>query len=206
MGTTPIQAQRLFGSAFVQQKSYTSFDTGAGNNLSFKNVTLPANITSDVAQQVVGRAQSGSNFSLQSTFNGQNGSAAQKSYQNPISADQFVEYVGNQSLRAVQHAADPPGVEANNLSARGPLDNVRYVTDPGNSKAVIDMRHFLVVGEKGEAFGLGVEVFQGFLLNESAFDPQDFYSNALGAEFFRTYDRNKSLGNQLRKFFNRRKK
>lgn len=59
--------------------------------------------------------------------------------------------------------------------------------DPADPNSVIDMRHFLVVGKQGELFGLGVEIGQALSSNpdarSSAFDPQDFYSNALGANF-----------------------
>lgn len=69
------------------------------------------------------------------------------------------------------------------------------------------MRHFLVVGKQGELFGLGVEIGQALnpKARDSAFDPQDFYSNALGAQFFATADPNQSFGDQLRAFFAKRK-
>lgn len=66
----------------------------------------------------------------------------------------------------------------------GPLK--RYVEDPANPDRIIDMRHFLSIGDMGEIFGLGVEVFQS--TNDrgrpSAFDLQDFYSNNLGKKFY----------------------
>ena len=121
-----------------------------------------------------------------------------------VTSDQFLNNIQGKSLGDVQHQTD--NFTRSDSSAGGPPDKYRYVVDPGNANAIIDMRHFLVIGEKGELFGLAVEIAQ-FLggYHQSAFDPQDFYSNALGAEFFRTYDPKKSLVNQLRDFFNKRK-
>ena len=74
---------------------------------------------------------------------------------------------------------------------------------------MIDMRHFLVVGKQGELFGLGVEIGQALSSNPkaraSAFDSQDFYSNALGASFFATADPSQNFREQLRGFFAKRK-
>ena len=79
------------------------------------------------------------------------------------------------------------------------------MVDPANPNAIIDMRHFFVVGQQGEIIGLGFEIIQAVLGQyDSAFDPQDFYSNALGAKFFSTYDPRKPLAPQLRGFFNKR--
>ncbi|MCC6965825.1 MAG: hypothetical protein IT391_06020, partial [Nitrospira sp.] len=120
-----------------------------------------------------------------------------------VTSDQFLNNIQGMNLGDVQHMTD--NFTRSDSSAGGPPDKFRYVTDPGNPNAVIDMRHFLVVGEKGEAFGLAVEIIQGLGGDrKSTFDPQDFYSNALGAEFFRTYDPKKPLADQLRTFFNMR--
>jgi len=92
------------------------------------------------------------------------------------------------------------------LNAPGPDEDFRYVADPGNPKAVLDMRHFLVIGEQGELVGLLVETLQ--IPSKSAWDPQDFHSNVVGAEFFKpkNYNPQKPFGDQLRKFFNKRKR
>ncbi len=120
-----------------------------------------------------------------------------------VTSDQFLNNIQGMNLGDVQHMTD--NFTRSDSSAGGPPDKFRYVVDPGNPNAIIDMRHFLVVGEKGEVFGLAVEIIQGLGGDrKSAFDPQDFYSNALGAEFFRTYDPKKPLADQLRAFFNMR--
>jgi hypothetical protein len=60
----------------------------------------------------------------------------------------------------------------------------RYVFDPLNPKAVIDMRHTLIVGKMGPAFGNANELLQLKTDPSSAMDPQDFYSNRLGYRFY----------------------
>jgi RHS repeat-associated protein len=122
-----------------------------------------------------------------------------------VTANQFVTYVGGQSLNDVLHAADRS--LRSDRSAGGPMDAFRYVVDPANPNAIIDMRHFLVVGQQGEAIGLGIEIFQALGGDRSsAFDPQDFFSNALGSQFFSSYDPSKPLSPQLRAFFSNRQK
>ena len=131
---------------------------------------------------------------------------SRKGYHNiSISADDFIKHVGNRGLRDLQYeygASNAPESEAG-----GPKEEKRYVRDPADPNSVIDMRHFLVVGKQGELFGLGVEIGQALnpKARDSAFDPQDFYSNALGAQFFATADPNQSFGDQLRAFFAKRK-
>ncbi len=125
-----------------------------------------------------------------------------------ISADEFIEYVGNRNLRDLQY--DYSSSNAPESEAPGPKkDSVRYVRDPADPNSVIDMRHFLVVGKQGQLFGLGVEIGQALSSNpdarSSAFDPQDFYSNALGAQFFATANPIQNFGDQLRAFFAKRK-
>ena len=47
------------------------------------------------------------------------------------------------------------------------------------------MRHALVIGSYGQTNGLLVEIGQGLLgFWDSAFQPQDFYSNRVGEGFF----------------------
>jgi hypothetical protein len=113
-------------------------------------------------------------------------------------------YTQNKSLAEIQHAVDQG--TASDSSAGGPDPSVRYVINPNNPAEVIDMRHFLVVGPKGESFGLLVELAQLLADNKSAFDAQDFLSNYLGSEFFRTYNANRALGDQLKQFFRSRKR
>lgn len=103
-------------------------------------------------------------------------------------------------------------------SGRGPLGSQsggptsRYVVDPANSDRVIDMRHFLSIGDMGEAIGLGVEVMQSTRESwrPSAFDLQDVYSNDLGQQFYGSdfYQQYKSgdteFSESLNKFFQNR--
>ena len=122
-----------------------------------------------------------------------------------VSAYDFVQHAGHKSLNDLQHEVDH-GL-APDSRAGGPHPDFRFVRDPADPNAIIDMRHFLVVGEKGELYGLGIELRQMLDRNNpSAFDPQDFYSNALGAEFFRGYDPKKPVADQLNDFFKNRDK
>ena len=66
----------------------------------------------------------------------------------------------------------------------GPDLNFRYVFDPLNPRAVLDMRHVLVVGKAGPIFGNLAEVGQLVIDSSSAFQRQDFYSNKIGYRFF----------------------
>lgn len=89
----------------------------------------------------------------------------------------------------------------------------RYIVDPKNSGYVIDMKHFLKAGFSGGLLSdLGgdiAEVGQAVSANlagesvVSAGDPQDYYSNRLGTEFFRNYYdpfSRKKMGEQIIEF------
>jgi len=74
-----------------------------------------------------------------------------------------------------------------------------------------DLTPSLVVGPKGELAGFAIELLQaipGLGGSESAFDPQDFYSNALGRDFFKNfYEPGKaSIADQMRDYFGQRLK
>lgn len=67
----------------------------------------------------------------------------------------------------------------------GPDSDYRYVLDPSVKNRVIDMRHALVIGSYGQLNGLLTEIGQVvFGYWDSAFQPQDFYSNKVGEGFF----------------------
>lgn len=119
-----------------------------------------------------------------------------------VTLDQFIDYTKGKSLYEIQHQMDD-GIRSS-LSAGGPDYGYRWVINPRNPSEVLDMRHFLVVGPQGEGVGLLIELAQLIGDNASAFDAQDFLSNAMGSEFFRSrsYDKTKPLGDQLRQFFN----
>ncbi|MEW6104686.1 MAG: hypothetical protein AB1630_12890, partial [bacterium] len=122
-----------------------------------------------------------------------------------ISMKEFIEYTKGKTFSELQHEVDQG--TAGDSSAGGPNYKYRYVIDPANPKRVIDMRHFLVVGPKGEGFGWAIELLQSLPIigdPNSAWDPQDLFSNALGAEFFKKhYNSNSgiSFSKQLKEFF-----
>ncbi|MEA3306710.1 MAG: RHS repeat-associated core domain-containing protein [Elusimicrobiota bacterium] len=118
-----------------------------------------------------------------------------------ITLDKFLLYAKDKSLSEVQ--TEYQKGKHGFYSAGGP--NYRYVINPLNSKEVIDMRHFLVVGQFNELFGLGVEMVQLATDPQSAFNPQDFLSNYLGTKFYSSYDKNLSWRVNLMEFFNKEK-
>jgi RHS repeat-associated protein len=111
----------------------------------------------------------------------------------------FVEYAKGKTLEDLQTELKGSGTKS---GAGGPA-KYRYVIDPANPEHVIDMRHFLVVGPQGEFVGLLIEFAQLFSDPGSAFDAQDFLSNALGAEFYEEYYQGKgfSMQDSLNKYF-----
>lgn len=98
----------------------------------------------------------------------------------------------------------------------GPSNEVNFVNDPANPSRVIDMKHFLTVGKRGNFLGLLNEfrqlwdpLHQGVLNFDpwnSAFNAQDFFSNYLGTEFFNSVDPSKSFEENLREFFENRER
>ncbi|MBN1136519.1 MAG: choice-of-anchor D domain-containing protein [Anaerolineae bacterium] len=100
-----------------------------------------------------------------------------------VSYLEFINYARGKTLADLQHEIDRGGKSS--VSAGGPDYSYRFVQDPANPNNIIDMRHFLVVGPKGETFGLAVELMQSLGGDlESAYNAQDFYSNALGRDFY----------------------
>lgn len=94
-----------------------------------------------------------------------------------VSWDEWVK--ANQGLTYDEIVNQMP---ARNGFAGGP--RLRYVFDPVNPKAVVDMRHVLIVGKMGPAFGNANELLQLKTDPSSAMDPKDFYSNRLGYRFY----------------------
>ena len=118
-----------------------------------------------------------------------------------IPYEEFISAIKGYDLQMLTNAS---GIGSDSSGIGPPFG--RYVIDPADSSQVIDMRHFLVVGQKGELFGLGIELGQLFGGDaESAFDAQALLSNALGAEFFSNYyNPDYEIVGQLRNFFERR--
>jgi hypothetical protein len=71
--------------------------------------------------------------------------------------------------------------------AGGP--KIRYVKDPLNPKAVIDLRHMLIVGQNGSFIGNSLELFQWSTGQPSGGNYQDYYSNKLGYGFYKRYEK-----------------
>ncbi len=65
--------------------------------------------------------------------------------------------------------------------------DIRYIQDPINPSAVIDLRHMLYIGSKGPYVGNSVELLQALGGQKSAGDFQDAYSNFLGYQFHNAY-------------------
>ena len=84
--------------------------------------------------------------------------------------------------------------------------NMRYVVNPHDGR-VLDMRHMLVVGKQPAAVGNLLEVFQWSIGQASGMDPQDFYSNGVGYQFYMQYSGIQNLfypstfTDQMRNFF-----
>ena len=80
------------------------------------------------------------------------------------------------------------GVAKYSLFGKQPLGpNLRYLEDPLTKGKYIDMRHMLVIGERGQFEGLLTEIKQFLFRENSAFNKQDFFSNRLGERFYNNY-------------------
>jgi RHS repeat-associated protein len=120
-----------------------------------------------------------------------------------VSVQDFANHASGKTLHDLQ--TEVPGSKLfPNLGAGGPDPSVRYVVDPADPTHVIDMRHFLVVGPRGVAFGYAVEIGQALGFHTSAFNAQDFFSNRVGAKFFNSNLYNPSIptgvGDQIQNF------
>jgi hypothetical protein len=131
----------------------------------------------------------------------------QDHYSEAVSYEEFLQYVNNRSLyetineRKNKHTflgidiVMPAGIADKTVMYKDEATNTiteknyRYVKDPySKDGSVIDMTHFLVVGTYGEFIpGLVNEILQAKINSDSAFHPQDFYSNNLGDKFYQEY-------------------
>jgi RHS repeat-associated protein len=129
----------------------------------------------------------------------------------------FLEHVRGKSLGQVTHEADR--FDKTNYSAGGPFDEFKFIKDPAAPNRIIDMRHFIVIGQLGQgtlgllkanAYGILVELGQIAKGNiESGANLEDFYSNYLGSIFFHYYydaTSTKTFEQQLREWLEQRKK
>jgi hypothetical protein len=83
------------------------------------------------------------------------------------------------------------------------IRDFRYVRTPFHPDAIIDMRHFQFVGPLSQDAGSAIEQVQGAMGQGSAYNRQDYYSNALG-EYFTSFNWNnsgRSYADNLRSFF-----
>ncbi|HLZ68054.1 MAG TPA: hypothetical protein VKQ29_17655 [Aliidongia sp.] len=83
------------------------------------------------------------------------------------------------------------------------VKNYRYVQTPGHPGVIIDMRHFQYVGPLGQGVGGMVEACQAMGGQASAYQRQDFYSNALGEAFnsYKNVSGNSDYAANLQAFF-----
>jgi tetratricopeptide (TPR) repeat protein len=133
----------------------------------------------------------------------------------PATWNEFCDWAGNRTLNQLLR----PTRSGSTYTSLGPQKD-RYVYDPADPARIIDMRHFFAAGtrgRKGQWLGLGVEIFQWTASKidkpskragwaETAFDPQDFYSNAMGTDFFVHYyqPNGAPIEKQLRGYFQKR--
>lgn len=61
--------------------------------------------------------------------------------------------------------------------------SMRYVINPHDGK-VLDMRHMLIIGKNPPVVGNLVEIGQWITGQASGMNPQDFYSNSVGYQFY----------------------
>lgn len=94
-----------------------------------------------------------------------------------ISPEEFESKYGNTDVSNISY----DGTALLDSKSGGP--SPRYVTDP-KTGYVIDMRHFIKVGQRGELFGDYGEFSQRNEWPNSAYHPQDLFSNKLGVKFF----------------------
>ncbi len=124
------------------------------------------------------------------------------------SSEDFAFYAAGKSLEQLQTEERPTLSMFPSLLAGGPDSQYRMVQDPQNSGVLIDMRHFLVVGPRGEVWGATIEAAQWLGRSSSGWNAQDFRSNALGAQFFNSAfyqpTQNNSVGTQIDDFLRNR--
>jgi hypothetical protein len=88
-------------------------------------------------------------------------------------------------------------------NADGSVSDYRYVQTPQDPNVIIDMRHFQYVGPLGVGVGEVIEACQSNMHEASAYQRQDFYSNALGQAFasYRDATGNGDYATALQNFF-----
>lgn len=95
----------------------------------------------------------------------------------------------SETLQRLQSQADPSGRYSGRRHVFGSgepsLLQHKYIRSQlFGARANVDMVHFLVVGPRGELVGNVLEFVQQWENPSSAMDPQDFFSNWLGSQFF----------------------
>ena len=107
------------------------------------------------------------------------GNPLKKHIDEAMSLDEWAKRYADRSRDAIVGEVDAGG----NMDSQqgGPIG--RYVIDPKTGN-VIDMRHFLIIGQKGRMVGNSVEVYQKLRGWPSGGDPQDyFYLSESSAEY-----------------------
>lgn len=122
-----------------------------------------------------------------------------------VTLKDFIDYAlnGQPGFNPVQTGAYGVYPIVRDVTTGKIVKNYRYVQTPGHPDAIIDMRHFQFVGPLGQDVGSVVERIQGEQGLASAYDRQDFYSNALGEEFRNYYNSHFTLNyaDNLQSFF-----
>jgi len=102
-----------------------------------------------------------------------------------VTMQQFIAYLraGGGDLGSSWNAASNGRYKIVKDASGNIIQNYRYVQTPQNPGVIIDMRHFQYVGPLGQGVGGIVEACQAMGGQASAYQRQDFYSNALGEAF-----------------------
>jgi hypothetical protein len=102
-----------------------------------------------------------------------------------VTMQQFIAYLraGGGDLGSSWNAATSGRYKIVKDASGNIIQNYRYVQTPQNPGVIIDMRHFQYVGPLGQGVGGIVEACQAMGGQASAYQRQDFYSNALGEAF-----------------------
>lgn len=188
-----------------------------GQGVAVHPLTAAAGLRTRSVPQPLGRAAPSPDPSSWLSFMWSDTSKLEKHSEEAVSWRDFYRYARGMTREQLVNQMD-----RGNVTSAGVFEDVRYVTDPADPRRVIDMRHFAAVGTRWapETEGLVGELVQWWhsktssnprvaaAYADTAFDPQDFYSNALGGEFFRHhYDpKGPPAAEQLKAWFEARER
>ena len=131
-----------------------------------------------------------------------------KPYGKSVEYSDFADYTSGRELDDIINSITPSkSTDFGSGVADKEFQENRYVEDPGNPGVIIDIRHLMSSWKVGTTAGVLIEEGQAALGKESGNNPQDYYSNELGADFFNDHynaDSDKSFGEQLNEYFTQR--